>query len=134
MGNKRKKNSRTETSLAIRKKKNTRKGNKNARANKKDTKMKLKYKHPKLALALKILLVVLIIAIVIGAGIVGNATAYYLAKKGKSVIVLEASDYIGNGGSSRNGGGVRQSGRNVKELPLSLYFLLLLPSENISKL
>ncbi|MBR7080600.1 MAG: FAD-binding oxidoreductase [Treponema sp.] len=56
--------------------------------------------------------------IVIGAGIVGNATAYYLAKKGKSVIVLEASDYIGNGGSSRNGGGVRQSGRNPKELPL----------------
>lgn len=56
--------------------------------------------------------------IVIGAGIVGNATAYYLAKKGKKVIVLEASDYIGNGGSSRNGGGVRQSGRNPKELPL----------------
>lgn len=59
--------------------------------------------------------------IVIGAGIVGNATAYYLAKKGKSVIVLEASDYIGNGGSSRNGGGVRQSGRNIKELPLMVW-------------
>lgn len=59
--------------------------------------------------------------IVIGAGIVGNATAYYLAKKGKSVIVLEASDYIGNGGSSRNGGGVRQSGRNPKELPLMVW-------------
>lgn len=59
--------------------------------------------------------------IVIGAGIVGNATAYYLAKKGKSVTVLEASDYIGNGGSSRNGGGVRQSGRNPKELPLVVW-------------
>ncbi|MCR5217496.1 FAD-binding oxidoreductase [Treponema sp.] len=59
--------------------------------------------------------------IVIGAGIVGNATAYYLAKKGKKVIVLEASDYIGNGGSSRNGGGVRQSGRNPKELPLMIW-------------
>lgn len=59
--------------------------------------------------------------IVIGAGIVGNATAYYLAKKGKSVIVLEASDYIGNGGSSRNGGGVRQSGRDPRELPLMKY-------------
>lgn len=59
--------------------------------------------------------------IVIGAGIVGNATAYYLAKKGKSVIVLEASEYIGNGGSSRNGGGVRQSGRNPKELPLMVW-------------
>ena len=59
--------------------------------------------------------------IVIGAGIVGNATAYYLAKKGMSVTVLEASDYIGNGGSSRNGGGVRQSGRNPKELPLMIW-------------
>lgn len=59
--------------------------------------------------------------IVIGAGIVGNATAYYLAKKGKSVIVLEATDFIGNGGSSRNGGGVRQSGRNPKELPLMVW-------------
>ncbi|MCR5763871.1 MAG: FAD-binding oxidoreductase [Treponema sp.] len=59
--------------------------------------------------------------IVIGAGIVGNATAYYLAKKGKSVTVLEASDFIGNGGSSRNGGGVRQSGRNPKELPLMVW-------------
>lgn len=59
--------------------------------------------------------------IVIGAGIVGNATAYYLAKKGKRVTVLEASDYIGNGGSSRNGGGVRQSGRNPKELPLMVW-------------
>ena len=60
-------------------------------------------------------------AIVIGAGIVGNATAYYLAKKGLSVIVLEASEYIGNGGSSRNGGGVRQSGRDPKELPLMVW-------------
>ncbi len=59
--------------------------------------------------------------IVIGAGIVGNATAYYLAKKGLKVTVLEASDYIGNGGSSRNGGGVRQSGRDPKELPLMVW-------------
>ena len=43
-------------------------------------------------------------AIVIGGGVIGNATAYYLAKRGLSVIVLEGSDYIGNGGSSRNGG------------------------------
>jgi sarcosine oxidase, subunit beta len=59
--------------------------------------------------------------IVIGAGIVGCSTAYYLAKKGMSVIVLEGSNYIGNGGSSRNGGGVRQSGRNPKELPLMIW-------------
>lgn len=59
--------------------------------------------------------------IVIGAGIAGCSTAYYLAKKGMSVIVLEGSNSIGNGGSSRNGGGVRQSGRNPKELPLMIW-------------
>ena len=40
--------------------------------------------------------------VIIGGGIIGCATAYYLAKEGVSVIVLEKSDYIGNGGSSRN--------------------------------
>ena len=59
--------------------------------------------------------------IVIGGGIIGCATAYYLSKRGKSVIVLEASENIGNGGSSRNGGGVRQSGRDPRELPLAMY-------------
>lgn len=59
--------------------------------------------------------------IIIGGGIIGCATAYYLAKQGRDVIVLEGSDHIGNGGSSRNGGGVRQSGRDVRELPLVMY-------------
>ena len=59
--------------------------------------------------------------VIIGGGIIGCATAYYLAKEGVSVIVLEKSDYIGNGGSSRNGGGVRQSGRDPRELPLAMY-------------
>ncbi len=59
--------------------------------------------------------------IVIGAGIIGCAISYYLSKRGKSVIVLEASDNIGNGASSRNGGGVRQSGRDPRELPLAMY-------------
>lgn len=59
--------------------------------------------------------------IIIGGGIIGNSTAYYLAQKGCSVIVLEKSDSIGNGGSSRNGGGVRQSGRDKRELPLAMY-------------
>lgn len=59
--------------------------------------------------------------VVIGGGIIGCAVAYYLAKKGSSVIVLEGSDHIGNGGSSRNGGGVRQSGRDPRELPLVMY-------------
>ncbi|MDR2357557.1 MAG: FAD-dependent oxidoreductase, partial [Oscillospiraceae bacterium] len=59
--------------------------------------------------------------IIIGAGAIGNAAAYYLTKKGASVIVLEKSDCVGNGGSSRNGGGVRQSGRDPRELPLAMY-------------
>ncbi|MCR4842429.1 MAG: FAD-binding oxidoreductase [Eubacterium sp.] len=59
--------------------------------------------------------------VIIGAGIIGCATAYYLSKLGKSVTVLEASDNIGNGGSTRNGGGVRQSGRDPRELPLAMH-------------
>ena len=60
--------------------------------------------------------------IIIGGGVVGCAAAYYLAKKGvKDVIVLEADKSIGHGGSSRNGGGVRQSGRDIRELPYAMY-------------
>ena len=60
--------------------------------------------------------------IIIGGGVNGCAAAYYLAKRGvTNVIVLEASKSIGHGGSSRNGGGVRQSGRDVRELPYAMY-------------
>lgn len=59
--------------------------------------------------------------VIVGGGIIGCAAAYYLAKKAVSVIVLEGSDYIGNGGSSRNGGGVRQSGRDARELPMVMW-------------
>lgn len=60
--------------------------------------------------------------IIVGGGVVGCAAAYYLTQKGiRNVIVLEASDSIGHGGSSRNGGGVRQSGRDVRELPYAMY-------------
>lgn len=59
--------------------------------------------------------------IVIGGGIIGCAISYYLAKQNVDVICLEASDHFGNGGSSRNGGGVRQSGRDPRELPLVMY-------------
>ena len=60
--------------------------------------------------------------IIIGGGIIGCATAYYLAKAGqRNVTVLEGSPFIGNGGSSRNGGGVRQSGRDPRELPIAMW-------------
>lgn len=59
--------------------------------------------------------------IIIGGGIVACATAYNLAKRGmKDVIVLEKKE-IGNGGSCRNAGGVRQSARDIRELPLAMY-------------
>lgn len=59
--------------------------------------------------------------VIIGGGVIGCAAAYELAKKKVSVIVLDKDDSIGNGGSSRNGGGVRQSGRDPRELPLAMY-------------
>lgn len=59
--------------------------------------------------------------IIVGGGIIGCSTAYYLAKKGKSVIVLEKGKLFGYGGSGRNGGGVRQSGRDERELALAMY-------------
>ncbi|MCQ2611884.1 MAG: FAD-binding oxidoreductase, partial [Treponema sp.] len=58
--------------------------------------------------------------IIIGGGIMGCSTAYRLAKEGLDVIVLEKKE-IGNGGSCRNAGGVRQSARDPKELPLAMY-------------
>lgn len=59
--------------------------------------------------------------VIVGGGIIGAAAAYYLALQGVNVVVLEKSDNIGDGGSSRNGGGVRQSGRDPRELPLVMY-------------
>lgn len=41
-------------------------------------------------------------SIVIGAGVIGLAVAWQLARRGREVIVLEASDAIGTGISSRN--------------------------------
>lgn len=58
--------------------------------------------------------------IIIGGGIMGCATAYRLASQGLDVLVLEKQE-IGNGGSCRNAGGVRQSARDPKELQLAMY-------------
>ncbi len=52
--------------------------------------------------------------IVIGSGIVGCAAAYYMVQKGLKVLVLERGN-IGDGASSRNGAGVRLSGREERE-------------------
>ena len=60
--------------------------------------------------------------VIVGAGIIGCATAYFLAKGGNSnIIVIDSTPYIGSGGSCRNCGGVRQSGRDKRELPVVMY-------------
>ena len=58
-------------------------------------------------------------AVIIGGGVMGCAIAYNLAKEGLKSIVIEKSD-IGGEASGSNGGGVRQSARNLKEMPLAI--------------
>ena len=50
--------------------------------------------------------------VIIGSGVIGNAAAYYMAKRGASVIVLEGSEIIGNGGSSASPHATRASCRS----------------------
>ena len=57
--------------------------------------------------------------VIIGGGINGCSMAYELAKRGRSVIVLERGR-VGEEASGRNGGGVRQQNRHPAELPLAM--------------
>ena len=57
--------------------------------------------------------------VVIGAGIVGTATAYYLAEHGVDVLLCEKGRVAGEQ-SSRNWGWVRQQGRDRAELPIMM--------------
>ncbi|RKK03853.1 FAD-dependent oxidoreductase [Pseudoroseomonas wenyumeiae] len=56
--------------------------------------------------------------VVIGAGIIGVAAAYHLAKKGHSVALIEKG-HVGAEQSSRNWGWCRQQGRDRHEIPLA---------------
>ncbi|TQS70778.1 FAD-binding oxidoreductase [Rhodobacteraceae bacterium] len=56
--------------------------------------------------------------VVIGAGITGVCTAYWLARAGQSVVLLEKGQ-IGAEQSSRNWGWCRQQNRDARELPLA---------------
>ena len=60
--------------------------------------------------------------IVIGAGIVGSATAYYLAKAGLAVTLLDSRIPITGGSATQAcAGGVRQQGRVPVEIPLAIF-------------
>ena len=63
-------------------------------------------------------------AVVIGGGIVGTSAAYYLARRGLSVVLLEKG-MIGAEQSSRNWGWCRQQNRDARELPISTQSLTL---------
>jgi len=56
--------------------------------------------------------------VIIGGGIVGATAAYFLARRGISVAVIEKGQ-VGAEQSSRNWGWCRQQNRDVRELPLS---------------
>lgn len=56
--------------------------------------------------------------IVIGGGIMGAATAFFLRQRGLSVILLER-DLVGQHASGTNFGNVRQQGRFLPQLPLA---------------
>ncbi|PRD43154.1 D-amino-acid oxidase [Phyllobacterium phragmitis] len=57
-------------------------------------------------------------AVIIGAGIVGVFTAYYLARRGLKVVVVEKGR-VGAEQSSRNWGWCRQQNRDARELPMA---------------
>jgi len=57
--------------------------------------------------------------VIIGAGIVGVSTAWFLSKQGVSVALCEKGHIAGEQ-SSRNWGWIRQQGRDVRELPMMI--------------
>jgi glycine/D-amino acid oxidase-like deaminating enzyme len=57
-------------------------------------------------------------AVIIGGGIIGAFTAYYLAKRGMKVALLEKGR-VGAEQSSRNWGWCRQQNRDARELPMA---------------
>jgi glycine/D-amino acid oxidase-like deaminating enzyme len=68
-------------------------------------------------------------AVVIGGGIIGVCTAFFLARKGVPVVLCEKGEIAGEQ-SSRNWGWCRKMGRDPRELPLAIEALRLWPDMN----
>lgn len=58
--------------------------------------------------------------VIIGGGVVGCATAYYLAKAGMKDIVLVEKDYLASGSTGRCAGGIRQQWGTETNIRLSM--------------
>src|SRR5215212_2542143 len=56
---------------------------------------------------------------IIGGGLVGTWAAYFLRRRGRSVVVVE-KDAVGSQASGVNFGNVRLEGRHPSEFPLAL--------------
>ena len=56
---------------------------------------------------------------VIGGGVMGTSIAYHLAKRGTRVTLIER-DQLAAQASGATAGGVRQNGRDPRELPLAI--------------
>jgi glycine/D-amino acid oxidase-like deaminating enzyme len=67
--------------------------------------------------------------VVIGGGIIGVCTAFFLARKGVPVVLCEKGEIAGEQ-SSRNWGWCRKMGRDPRELPLAIEALRLWPEMN----
>ena len=64
--------------------------------------------------------------VVIGGGIIGTCTAFFLARKGVPVVLCEKGHIAGEQ-SSRNWGWCRKMGRDPREIPLAIEALRLWP-------
>ena len=58
--------------------------------------------------------------LIVGGGVIGNSTAYHLAKQGRQVLVIDRSKIADSPAASwASAGGVRRQGRHLAEAKLA---------------
>lgn len=65
--------------------------------------------------------------VVVGGGVAGSSIAYQLTKRGLQVTLLEAWE-VASAASGASAGGVRQQGRDPRELPIAMRAIRMWPS------